>query len=116
MFGVCYCCKGLILFGYDYIGYGEKFEVLKFVLVVMEQIGSYVCMIFVKIWFVGIDDKVIECDLFGFWEYFCFDVVIGDVYGVGMLISLNDQLFVWNFVDIDCYVVNDGQSNVSVWD
>lgn len=114
--GARYRRKGLISFGYDHTGHGEKPEASKSALVVMEQIGSYVCTIFVKTWSAGTDDKVIERDLLGFWEYFRPDVAIGDAYGVGMLTSLNDQLFARNLVDIDRHVVNDGQSNASAWD
>lgn len=107
--------RGLISFGYDHTGHGESATASKSALVVREQIGSFSCTIFVKSWPAGTDDKVIERDLLGFWEYFRPDVALGDAYGVGMLTSLNDQLLVHGLTDIDRRTINNGESNATSW-
>jgi len=113
--GARYTKRGLISFGYDHTGHGESLTASKAALVVTEQIGSFTTIPFVKTWPAGTDDKVIELDLFGLWDYFRPDYAIGDAYGVGMLTSLNDRLFARGLTEIDRRTIGDGESTASTW-
>jgi hypothetical protein len=113
--GQRYRKRGLIGFGYDHTGHGEAEHASKSALVVVEQIGNFTVFIFVKTWAPGTDDKVVELDLQGMWEYFRPDYAIGDAYGVGMLTSLNDRLFAKGLTEIDRRTIGDGQSTASTW-
>lgn len=114
--GAKYRKRGLLAFGYDHSGHGESAHASRSALVVKEQIGNFMCTVFVKTWPAGTDDKVVELDLFGFWAYFEPDVAMGDAYGVGMLTSLNDRLFSAGLVEIDRRTIGDGESTASTWD
>lgn len=113
--GQRYRKRGLIGFGYDHTGHGESATASKSALVVVEQIGNFITFPFVRTWAAGADDKVIEKDLAGHWEYFRPDYAIGDAYGVGMLTSLNDRLYAGGLTEIDRRTVGDGQSTGSTW-
>ncbi|MCW5624411.1 MAG: hypothetical protein KIT73_06835 [Burkholderiales bacterium] len=113
--GARYRKRGLVSFGYDHTGHGEGLTASKSALVVTEQIGNYVTFPFVHTWPAGTDDKVIERDLIGFWQYFDPDVAIGDAYGVGMLTSLNDRLFALGLTDVDRRTVGNGESTATTW-
>lgn len=113
--GMRYKKRGVISFGYDHTGHGENPAASKSALVVIEQIGNFTTYPFVKTWSAGTDDKVIELDLLGLWEYFRPDYAIGDAYGVGMLTSLNDRLYAKGLTDIDRRAIGDGQSTGSTW-
>lgn len=113
--GERYRKRGLITFGYDHTGHGESPTASKSTLVVTEQIGSFCTFPYVRSWPAGTDDKVIEMDLFGLWDYFRPDGAIGDAYGVGMLTSLNDRLFAHGLTEIDRRTIGDGQSTGSTW-
>lgn len=113
--GLRYKKRGLISFGYDHTGHGESPTASKSALVVIEQIGNFCTFPFVKTWAPGTDDKVIEQDLAGLWDYFRPDYAIGDAYGVGMLTSLNDRLYAQGLTDIDRRTIGDGQSTGSTW-
>lgn len=114
--GSRYRKRGLVSFGYDHSGHGESMTASKSALVVKEQIGNFMCTVFVKTWPAGTDDKVVELDLLGFWEYFRPDVAMGDAYGLGMLTSLNDRLFAGGLVDVDRRTIGEGESTASTWD
>ena len=107
--------RGLLAFGYDHSGHGESLTASKSALVVSEQIGNYVTFPFVKSWPAGADDKVVEMDLLGLWDYFRPDYAMGDAYGLGMLTSLNDRLFSRGLTDIDRRTISDGQSTATAW-
>lgn len=107
--------RGILSFGYDHSGHGESLSASKSALVVSEQIGNYVTFPFVKSWPAGTDDKVVEMDLLGFWDYFRPDYAMGDAYGLGMLTSLNDRLFARGLTDIDRRTIGDGQSTATTW-
>lgn len=107
--------RGLVSFGYDHTGHGESLTASKSALVVTEQIGNFITFPFVKTWPAGTDDKVIENDLIGFWQYFMPDVALGDAFGVGMLTSLNDRLFALGLTDIDRRTIGDGDSTATTW-
>jgi hypothetical protein len=113
--GKRYKKRGLISFGYDHSGHGESLTASKSALVVTEQIGNYITFPFVKTWAAGTDDKVVELDLLGLWEYFRPDYAMGDAYGIGMMTSLNDRLYANGLADIDRRTIGDGQSTASTW-
>lgn len=113
--GMRYKRRGLLSFGYDHSGHGESLHASKSALTVCEQIGNFVTFPFVKRWPAGTDDKVVQRDLRGFWEYFRPDYAMGDAYGVGMLTSLNDELYANGLTDIDRRTIGDGQSTASTW-
>jgi len=113
--GARYKRRGLIAFGYDHTGHGENPAASKSALVVSEQIGSYLTFPYARCWGAGTDDKVVERDLAGLWDYFRPDYAIGDAYGVGMLTSLNDRLFAEGLSEVDRRTVGDGQSTASTW-
>lgn len=113
--GMRYKKRGLISFGYDHSGHGENPTASKSALVVCEQIGNFVTFPFVKTWPAATDDKVVQRDLRGFWEYFRPDCGIGDAYGVGMLTSLNDELYAHGLTEIDRRTIGDGDSTATTW-
>lgn len=113
--GVRYKRRGLISFGYDHSGHGESAHASKSALVVCEQLGNFVTFPFVKTWPAGTDDKVVELDLLGLWDYFRPDYAMGDAYGLGMLTSLNDRLYAQGLTDIDRRTVGEGASTASTW-
>lgn len=113
--GARYKKRGLVSFGYDHSGHGESATASKSALVVKEQIGNFLCTIFVKTWPAGMDDRVVERDLLGLWEFFQPDYALGDAYGLGMLTSLNDQLFARGLTEVDRRTINEGQSTASSW-
>lgn len=113
--GMKYQRRGLISFGYDHSGHGEKPEASKSALVVAEQIGNFVCFPYMRTWPAGTDDRVVMRDLLGLWAYFRPDYGIGDAYGLGMMSELNDLLFREGLTDIDRRTVGDGQSTASTW-
>lgn len=113
--GMRYKRRGLISFGYDHTGHGENPTASKSSLVVIEQIGNFTTFPYVRNWSAGTDDKVIELDLYGLWDYFRPDYAIGDAYGVGMLTSLNDRLYAAGLTEIDRRTIGDGQSTGSTW-
>lgn len=110
-----YARRGLVSLGYDHSGHGEKPEASKSALVVMEQIGSFTCIPYVKTWPAGTDDREVMRDVIGLWRYFRPDYAIGDAYGLGMLSELNDWLYREGLVDVDRRTVGDGQSTASTW-
>ncbi|TCS35786.1 hypothetical protein EDC30_10985 [Paucimonas lemoignei] len=107
--------RGLVSFGYDHTGHGESLSASKSALVVAEQMGNFVTFPFVKSWPAGTDDNVIRRDLVGLWRYFMPEYAIGDAYGVGMLTSVNDDLFREGLTHIDRRTIGDGDSNASTW-
>lgn len=107
--------RGVVAFGYDHTGHGESAHASRSALVVVEIIGNYYTFPYVRTWPPGTDDKVIELDLVGLWEYFRPEYAIGDAYAVGMLTSLNDRLFSKGLTDLDRRTVGDGESTASTW-
>ena len=113
--GQRYKKRGLVSFGYDHSGHGESLTASKSALVVTEQIGNYITFPFVKTWPAGTDDKVVQRDLLGFWQYFRPDCAMGDAYGLGMLTSLNDELYAHGLTEIDRRAIGNGDSTASTW-
>ena len=113
--GVRYKKRGIVSFGYDHTGHGERPEASRSALVVCEQIGGYATFPYVRTWGAGTDDRVIADDLVSLWMYFAPEYAIGDAYGVGMLTSLNDRLLALGLTDVDRRTIGDGQSTASTW-
>lgn len=113
--GVQYRKRGLVAFGYDHTGHGENPSASKSALVVCEQLGNFVTFPFVRTWAAGTDDNVIRRDLVGFWRYFRPEYAIGDAYGVGMLTSVNDDLYREGLTTVDRRTIGDGESTASTW-
>ncbi|MGR8932105.1 MAG: hypothetical protein ACU836_15850 [Gammaproteobacteria bacterium] len=113
--GEKYRKRGLIGFGYDAGGHGENPTSSKHALVVSEQIGNFITFPYVRTWPPGCDDNVVKRDLIGLWQYFNPDTAMGDAYGVGMLTSLNDDLYALGLIDIDRRTIGDGDSTASTW-
>ncbi|WP_233869261.1 hypothetical protein [Paraburkholderia adhaesiva] len=113
--GMQYRKRGLISFGYDHSGHGENPHASRSALVVCEQIGNFVTFPFVRSWAAGTDDNVVRRDLVGAWRYFRPEYAIGDAYGVGMLTSVNDDLYRESLTEIDRRTIGDGESTASTW-
>jgi hypothetical protein len=113
--GEQYKKRGLISFGYDHSGHGEAPQSSRYALVVSEQIGAHTAFIFARTWVPGTDEAIVKEDLKAYWRYFSPDVAIGDAYGIGMLTTLNDDLFLEGMTTIDRRAVGDGQSTASTW-
>ena len=107
--------KGMISFGYDHSGHGENPNASKFSFAVLEQIGNFTILIFMKYWPPGTDDNVVMRDLLSFWRYFKPDYANGDAFGVGMLTSLNELLFAEGLTTIDRRTIGGGDSTKSTW-
>ena len=113
--GERYKRRGLISFGYDHTGHGERPEASKSALVVTEQVGNWVTVIFIKQWAPGVSDQTMRRDLVALWEYFRPDYGVGDAFGVGMLTAVNDDLFRQGLTHINRETVDDGNSTASAW-
>ena len=113
--GMVYKKKGLLSFGYDAGGHGERPESSKHALTVTEQVGSHVVFIYAKTWSAGEDDMVVRKDLVSLWRYFRPDYAIGDAYGVGVISAVNDDLYQEGLISINRQAVGDGQSTQTTW-
>ena len=113
--GAEYRKHGLVAFGYDAGGHGERPDSSRHCLVVLEQVGNYAVVIFCKFWPAAHDDELVKRDLVSFWRYFRPDEAIGDAYGVGMLSGLNDALFKEALTRIDRRAICDGESSATAW-
>ncbi len=107
--------RGLISFGYDHSGHGESPDASKYALVVLEQISNFSVPIVAKTWPPGTDEKIVKNDLKAFWRYFDPDTAIGDAYGIGLLTTLNDELYAEGLTRIDRNAIGDGESTASTW-
>ncbi len=113
--GQRYKRRGLLSLGYDHTGHGEDPAASKSALVICEQIGNWVTFPYVKLWAPGVSDTTLAKDLVAIWDYFRPDYGIGDAYGVGMLTSVNDELYRKGLTHVNREVVADGQSTASAW-
>lgn len=113
--GEKYRKRGLISFGYDAGGHGENPEGSRHALVVLEQIYNFEVPLFCRTWPPGADDAQVKNDLKAFWRYFSPDYAMGDAYGVGMLTSLNDDLYAEGLTTIDRRAIGEGESTASTW-
>jgi len=113
--GKRYQKRGQLAFGYDHTGHGESLTASRSALVVIEVIGNFYVVVFVRSWAAGTDDNVIRRDLVALWAYFRPDHAMGDAYGVGMLTAVNDDLFREGLTEIDRRTIADGDSTASSW-
>ncbi|MDH5633623.1 MAG: hypothetical protein OEZ10_11590 [Gammaproteobacteria bacterium] len=113
--GEKYKKSGLISFGYDHSGHGERKESSRYAFVVLEQIGNFTCTRYARTWPPGTDEKIVEADLLAYWQYFDPDCAIGDAYGIGMMTNLNDQLYFNNLTTINRRNIGEGESTASTW-
>lgn len=113
--GQRYKRRGLISFGYDHTGHGERPEASRSTLVVCEQMGNWVTVPFVRSWAPGVSDQTLRRDLVAAWDYFRPDYAIGDAFGVGMLTAVNDDLFRQGLTHINRETVDEGNSTASSW-
>jgi hypothetical protein len=108
--------RGIISIGYDHLGHSESATGSQSALVVAEMIGEFVCFPYVKTWPASADEtQHILPDLVSIWRYFKPDVFHGDAYGIGLLTTLNDELYRFGLTHIDRRTINDGQSTASAW-
>jgi hypothetical protein len=107
--------RGLVGFGYDAGGHGEKPESSKHCLVVTEQIGEWTFFPYVMTWPAGADDMRVARDIVAIWRYFRPDYALGDAYGIGVISMVNDLLFDKGLTDIDRRAVGEGESTPSTW-
>lgn len=114
--GMRYKRRGLIGLGYDHTGHGESPEASRSALVIAETMGEWITFPFVRTWPPGTSDTVLAQDLIAIWDYFRPDHAYGDAYGVGMMTTVNDQLFRQGLTHINRSTINDGDSNASAWD
>ena len=108
--------RGTLSFGYDASGHGETEESSRYSLVVCEELHGFIVPIWARTWEAGEDENVVRRDLLAFWRYYNPDFAIGDAYGIGMLTSLNDDLFDEGLTTISRQDINDGNSTASSWD
>jgi hypothetical protein len=113
--GMRYKRRGLIAFGYDHGGHGESIKASRGCLVVKELVGNFVVTLRVRFWAADADEKGIERDLLAEWDYFRPDYAMGDAYGIGLLTSVNDELYRLGLVETDRMTVGDGKSSQSTW-
>lgn len=113
--GARYKRRGLLSFGYDHTGHGEKPEASKSALVVTETLGNWLTFPYVRLWPAGTSDETLRRDLVAAWDYFRPDYAIGDAYGVGMLTAVNDDLFRQGLTHVNRETVDEGQSTASAW-
>lgn len=106
---------GAVAFGYDAGGHGENPSSSRHCLVVIELVGNFIVLRYLKFWSAGADDVMVKNDLKALWAYFRPDYALGDAYGVGMLTQLNDELFAGGLTEIDRRAIGDGQSTASTW-
>jgi len=113
--GMQYKKRGMLGLGYDHTGHGENPQASKSAVVITEQIGNFICVIFAKTWAAGTDEKIIENDLIGIWAYFRPDYAMGDAFGIGLITSVNHRLLAEKLTTIDIKAIGDGQSTASNW-
>lgn len=113
--GQRYRRRGLIAFGYDHTGHGERPEASRSTLVVAEVMGNWVTFPYVRSWAPGVSDQTLRRDLVAAWDYFRPDYAMGDAYGVGMLTAVNDDLFAQGLTHINRETIDEGNSTASSW-
>lgn len=107
--------RGLLGLGYDHLGHGENPTASKSAVVITEQIGLFTVFIYARTWPASTDEKVIENDLVGLWEYFHPDYAFGDAYGIGLLTSVNDRLYKAGLTPVDRRTIGEGESTATTW-
>lgn len=113
--GARYKAHGLITLGYDCGGHGEDANASRHAVVICEQRGSFVSIPYCRTWPAGADDRVVERDLVGLWDYFRPQTGFGDAYGIGIITHVNDELYAQGLIDTDRRTIGDGESTASTW-
>lgn len=113
--GEQYKKRGAISFGYDHLGHGENPESSKSALVVLEQVAEWTVLRYCRFWPPGTDESIIKRDLVSYWRYFMPDHAFGDAYGIGLITSVNDDLWRENLTAIDRRTIGEGESTASTW-
>ena len=113
--GEHYQKRGLLSLGYDHSGHGESPEASRYALVILEQIGSFTCVIYARTWAPGTDESIVKNDIKSIWRYFSPDYAMGDAFGIGMLTQLNEELFTEGLISVDRRAVGNGDSTASTW-
>jgi len=113
--GEQYKKRGFLTLGYDCGGHGEDPAASKHAVVVTEQIGNFVTFPYLRTWPAGADDRQVERDLVGIWDYFRPELGIGDAYGIGIITHVNDELYAQGLIDTDRRTIGEGQSTASTW-
>lgn len=113
--GERYKPRGIITLGYDCGGHGENPQASKHAVVICEQIGNFVTFPYCRTWPAGADDRQVERDLIGIWDYFRPEIGLGDAYGIGIITHVNDELYARGLIDVDRRTIGDGESTASTW-
>ena len=113
--GERYKPRGFLTLGYDCGGHGENPQASKHAVVICEQISSFVTFPYCRTWPAGADDRQVERDLVGLWEYFRPQLGLGDAYGIGIITHVNDELYGRGLIDTDRRTIGDGESTASTW-
>lgn len=113
--GERYKPRGFITLGYDCGGHGENPQASKHAVVITEELGNFVTVPYCRTWPAGADDRVVERDLIGIWDYFRPQQAMGDAYGIGIITHVNDELYARGLIDTDRRTIGDGESTASTW-
>ena len=113
--GEQYKKRGFVSMGYDCGGHGENPDASKHAVVITEQVGNFVTFPYMRTWPAGADDRQVERDLVGIWDYFRPELGIGDAYGIGIITHVNDELYAQGLIDTDRRTIGGGESTASTW-
>ena len=105
--------RGNLVLGMDAAGHGERPEASRWVVTIGEQLGNFVCPIYVKYWSSTADDPEVARDIAAIWEYFRPDYGMGDAFGVAVIAQVNDLLYQRGIIDINRH--DFGESSASTW-
>ena len=109
--GQVYKKRGLISWGYDHTGHGEKPESSRSAVIILENLAGFNVPIFAKSWPPGTDESIIRRDLVAFWQYFRPDRAMGDAFGVGLIGNVNDDLYTLGLIQTDRLTLGDSTSS-----
>lgn len=109
--GQVYKKRGLISWGYDHTGHGEKPESSRSAVVILENLVGFNVPIFAKSWLPGTDESIIRRDLVAFWQYFRPDRAMGDAFGIGLIGNVNDDLYTLGLIQTDRLTLGDSTSS-----
>ncbi len=106
---------GQIFVGYDAAGHGEDPLSSKHACTVVEIMGNWVVVRYVRTWRPGADDPEVIDGLMSIFRYFRPTKAIGDAYGIGIIRAVNEQCLREGITDVDPKAVGDGESVASNW-
>lgn len=105
--------RGNLVLGMDAAGHGERPEASKWVITIGEQLGNFICPIYVKYWSSTADDPEVARDIAAIWEYFRPDYGMGDAFGAAVIAQVNDLLYQRGIIDINRH--DFGDNSASTW-